>query len=61
MAGPAMMRHSSRTRIPARTCGFDPGVGGLVEAGNGAGGEESSILVTSHGGIESTFLPCASD
>lgn len=54
MEGPAMIRHSSRTLIPARICGL------VVWDGvwwKGTGGEEVSRVVTVHGGSEVSIFP----
>ena len=57
MAGPAMMRHSSRTRMPDRGWGFEEGIPEAVCGGKGAGGELSLSLVSSTGGFERSVLP----
>jgi len=41
MAGPAMMRQSSSTRMPERIWGFVVVVAGIERVENGAAGEES--------------------
>lgn len=59
IAGPAIMRQSSRTRIPERTWGLEVGVTGGWLGGRGVRGEVSEAsLVSSHGGFERSFLPC---
>jgi hypothetical protein len=61
IAGPAMIRQSSRTRIPDRTWGLVVGIIGGAGRGRGVRGEVSEgNFVSSHGGIERRFRPCQS-
>jgi hypothetical protein len=43
--------------MPERICGFDVVLGGHREGENATGGDESSILVTSHGGSARSVRP----
>lgn len=57
IAGPAIMRQSSRTRMPARTWGLVIAPDGLMLSGNGAGGEASWRGLISNGGSLSSVRP----
>jgi hypothetical protein len=59
MAGPAMMRQSSRTRMPVKICGLPfEAVDEEQDMGRkGAGGEACSRGVTVHGGRERRWRP----
>jgi hypothetical protein len=57
--GPAMMRHSSRTRTPERGCDVWFEVQPKFIGVKGAGGDTSSRELTVHGGNERRTLPLA--
>lgn len=56
IAGPAIIRHISRTRIPVRICGLDV-EDTEAKAGNGTGGDSSCSRFSSHGGVDRRVRP----